>query len=247
MNSKTFLTSAWSELSHEVLSSILVDHGAIFPIRDVIQENQRWFPPKDRPIWQAMINCLGDDTPPTIEAVSLRVNGATPKGYIQQIANMWTDEDNRRVIHHAVELRNIGMLADLRQLGQELASQENPTPGGIIDAIGNAQTRLAGIYANQTERDPSAKSVSDSAWNRMESLTLIPTGLDWFDETAGGCWLGYNYWVVAAYKNGKSTLMRNIALNLAERDQPVGVFCAEGGRENFVIGIQGMLATRYLL
>jgi len=243
------LATTWGVLSHKVLSSILVDHGSVFPIKDILQSNLRWFPPKDRPIWAAILECLETDTLPTVEAITVRTNGGIVPGYIHQIANLWNDEDNQRVIYHARELKNLGMLADVRSIGDELKAFESIDTDRLTEVINQTQVRLTGIMAEQTERDPSARSVSRQVWTDLENLGLnvIPTGIDWFDEISGGLWPGYNYWIIAPYKSGKTTVMRNICLNAARLGYPTGVFAAEGSRQDFCLGCQAMLATELLL
>lgn len=241
------LKEVWSALSRKVIASPLIDHGAVFPVRDVLHHNTHWFTPKEGQIWRAICQCVDNDTPPTVEAVTARLNGDVPAGYVQAIANQWTDEDNRKVVYHAQELRRLGMLASLRSLGRELAEQEDPDK--LEDAIGFAEIYLSGLIAEQTDRDGSAASVSTAAWEALErdKCHEIPTGLSWFDKLAGGLWPGTNTWVAGAYKSGKSTLMRNMVLAACEAGYAVDVFAAEGSREMFVLDCQAMIATRLLI
>jgi hypothetical protein len=55
-----------------------------------------------------------------------------------------------------------------------------------------------------------------------------------------------NYWIVAAYKSGKTTVMRNMILAAAQAGYPISAYCAEGTRELFTIGCQVMIATKIL-
>ncbi len=55
-----------------------------------------------------------------------------------------------------------------------------------------------------------------------------------------------NVWVTAAYKKGKSSLMRNFVLRALEDGHAVDVYCAEGSREMFALDCQAMIATRLL-
>ena len=236
--------TAWETLAHKVLASILVDHGAVFPVLDVLGQGMHWFPKKPGQVWGGVLQCIEDGVPPTVEAVGIRCT--TPNGYIQSIANQWTDDDNRQVIYHAEELRRLGALAEYRVLGREILGVTDPAD--VVGAVGYTSSRLSGILSATTRRQGGGQAVSDSAWAKMEQFqgTGILTGLGWLDELTGGMWPGMNYWIVAAYKMGKSTLMRNIILTALEAGHATDVYCAEGSREMFALDCQAMIATRLL-
>ena len=238
------LAQMWGTLGRKVISTVLVDHGALFPLLDVLGQNVRWFSPKESRIWAGVLQCHEENLPPTVEAVALRCD-AEP-GYVQAVANQWSEEDGKRVLYYADELKQLGMLADLRSLGRELSALDEPT--AIPTAIEYATARLSGVLASQTARQGDAYSVGEAAWEELESkeITCFPTGLQWFDDLTGGIWPGFNYWIVGAYKKGKTTLMRNMILNIAESGVPCDAYCAEGSREMFALDCQAMIATRLL-
>lgn len=242
---KIFLPEVWGTLSRKVLASVLVDDGAVIPVSDIIGTHQSWFAPKERPIWQAIRQCLDCNTPPTVEAVATRVNGNVEAGYIQVIANLFNDADNRHLIYNTQQLREIGILASARQVGRELAEIEKPESVG--EDVSRAVNELNGLLASKSNRSPLAGDVSDVAWQQIQDFqdSGIKTGLKWFDDLTGGLWPGMNYWIVAAYKSGKTTVMRNAVLNTASAGGGVGVFC-EGSREMFTLDCQAMLATAIL-
>lgn len=246
MTTKSVLPEAWGTLSRKVLSSVLVDDGAVIPVNEIIGSRAEWFAPKERPIWRAVRQCLDNNTPPTVESVSIRLNGAIEPGYVQVVANLFNDDDNRHLVYNTQDLRDLGMLANARQLGRELS--EINDPGTIEAEVNRVVTELGGLLASKAQRAFQACDVSDSAWAMVKQFEGVglPSGLGWFDELTGGIWPGMNYWVVAPYKSGKSTVMRNAVLNLARAGNPVGVFCAEGSREMFALDCQAMLATAIL-
>ena len=245
MNGKE-LAATWQTLGHKVLASVLVDHAAVFPVLDVLGRDLLWFTPKQARVWAAVLQCVDSNTPPTVEAVTVRCQQAGGNGYVQSIANQWTDEDNRKVVYHAEELRRLGTLAELRKIGRELQGVTDPQEVvGQIEYVGN---RLGGLLAVTGNRRGDAKSVSESAWSAVDLFKgrAIPTGLDWLDKITGGFWPGMNVWVVAPYKMGKTTLMRNFLLNALENGKPADVYCAEGSREMFALDCQAMIATRLM-
>lgn len=244
--SKNVLADVWGTLSRKVLSSVLVDDGAVIPVSDILGGHHNWVAPKERPIWIAVRQCLDANTPPTIEAVTTRVNGGVEPGYIQAIANLFNDDDNRNLIYHTHQLRDLGVLAGLRQLGRELSDFEDIEKVG--DAVSRASSELGELLAGKTNRSPLGGDVSKLVWEQMETgdETAIPTGFKWFDDLTGGLWTGMNYWIVAPYKSGKTTVMRNGVINTAQAGHGVGVFCAEGSREMFTLDCQAMIATGVL-
>jgi len=239
------LGATWQSLAHKVIAPVLVDSGAVFPVLDVLGRGLHWFPPKTAQVWRAVLQCIDENTPPTVEAVSLRCDGQ--RGYVQTIANQWNDEDNRNVVYNATELRRLGSVAELRRIGREIA--EVADHNNVLASVEYAQARLSGILAETANRKPDGKIVSDVAWQQIESFTAkaIPTGLEWFDKITGGLWPGMNAWVVGNYKAGKTTLMRNCILYALERGHAVDAFCAEGSREMFTLSCQAMIATKLLL
>ena len=238
------LGEMWGILSRKVLATILVDHGALFPVFDVLGPNAHWFSHKEQSLWNAVVQCYQENIPPTVEAVATR--SSAERGYVQAVANQWNNEDSQKVLYHSAELKRIGMLADLRSVGRDLVQLDDPA--ALDTAIEYSMARLSGVAANQTNRSGDAHSVGEAAWAELESDVgaEIPTGLTWFDDLAGGLWPGMNYWIVGAYKMGKTTLMRNILLNTAERGIACDAFCAEGSREMFALDCQAMIATRLM-
>lgn len=241
------LPEIWTTVSHKVLASILIDPGAIWPVLDIIGQRRDWFPPKERPIFDAILACLEANTPPTIEAVNSRLNGSIEPGLVKVIAALFNEDDNRLLIYNTQQLRDIGILAKIRALGRELSGLQDID--SISDVAGQRANELAGLLSVKQNRDSRGEAVNDAAWAEVEQFkgNGIPTGLKWFDDLTGGQWPGMNYWIAGAYKSGKSTLMRNIVLNTARSGCPVGVLCAEGSREMFALDCQAMMATEYLL
>lgn len=244
---KENLMQLWQTLSRKILASILVDAGAIFPVMEIIQHNYRWFSPRERLIYQAALNCVDANVIPTVETVAARLNGTTDISYIMQIASLFNDEDNRRLIYNAEELKQLGILVRVKQLGKQL--NELDTPDKIAETLDETNTELTGLFADKNDRQSDSEAVDSTAWAMADQFkgNSIPTGLPWFDNLSGGLWPGMNYWIAAAYKSGKSTIMRNMVLSAAKAGWPVAAYCAEGTREVFTLDCQAMLATYYYL
>lgn len=243
----TELADLWQTLSRKIQASVLVDDGAILAIQDILGKHAEWFTPKERIIWRGIQACIEANIPPTVEAVTQRTNGGLPSGYIQTIANQFNDDDNRRLIYLAEQLRDVGVLAAIREQGRTLAELDDPE--GATERASRVTTELGGLLAERSNRSADAVAVSDAAWADVNHIggTGVPTGIKWLDELTGGMWAGHNWWVVAPYKSGKSTIVRNIVLSAASAGHPTGMFCAEGSREMFALDCQAMLATELLI
>lgn len=241
------LYNLWETLSRKVLASVLVDDGAVIPVSDIIKGNINWFSPKERHIWRAVMACLDANTPPTVEAVLARGYESVELGYLQMITGLFNEDDNRRLIYHTEQLRQLGVWAEARRIGQELAGIEAPEK--LDEAIDRINTEMAGLYASKNDRDAAAVAIDAEIWEELENsqISAIPTGLGWFDKLAGGLWLGMNHLLAAPYKAGKTTIMRNLTLRAARDGHPVDCYCAEGTRGIFVLGCQAILATQILL
>lgn len=235
----------WVSLSQKVLSSVLADPGAAFPVLQIIGNNPHWFPIKDRPIWLAVNRCMDEMIPSTIEAVSSRSNGVSPE-YVRHIASRFNNTDNQLLIYNAEQLRDYGILMHSRELAKKFL-EESLTTDNIERAINAASTELSGALVERTNRNSGAFAIGESAWDLVENFNGngVPTGLKWFDRLTGGLWFGMNYWIAAAYKSGKTTLMRNCMLAAARDGHPVAGYCAENSREMFTLACIAMLATEY--
>lgn len=241
------ILNVWNELSDKIISSILTDPGGYFPVADVVAADLTLWPPKARKVWRSIVDCVDADTLPTVEALKLRLNGNTPHQYLDHLYKSWSDEDNAKIVYYADEMKKVGLVAKLRAVGRELAELNDVE--GLSEAVEKADLGLSSVSSLQTDRKGDAVSTLASTWEMVEAFdgSGILTGLGWFDRLTGGLWPGFNYWIVAAYKSGKSTLMRNIALEVAQAGHPIDFFCLEGSREMFTLDCVAMLATGLML
>lgn len=233
-------------LSRRVLASILVDSGAVIPVIDIIGRDSATFPSPDDKVYAAIISCVNEGVAPTVEAVAAKAEAVTLK-YVGAIASSWSDEDNRNLIQNTRQLKQYAELQKVKNIGRRLALLDDTD--NAIAAVSEATVELSGINATKSDRDPSAVAVSDAVWkavNEFDANDVIPSGMGWFDKKASGLWGGMMYWIVGAYKSGKSTLMRNMVLSALQYSVPVDVFVAEGSREMFALSMQVMIATKWL-
>lgn len=241
------LKTIWKNLAKKIIACLLCDEGAIFPVMEIIQNNEHWFPDKERLIWRAILECVDEMVIPTTEAVGAKLGATIPLAYLQAIASQFNDNDNRQLIYHVEQLRNVGILVSIKRLGKELVGASSTDD--IDELSSRVSVELSGLLANRTERQPDTNSIDRTTWAEVEAFSgmSIPTGLEWFDNHTGGLWPGMNYWIVAAYKSGKSTIMRNCVLTAAQAGYPTAAYCAEGSREMFELDCLAMLAAGNVL
>lgn len=239
------IKDAWESLARLVLSVIFVDPGAVIPVIDVVGSDLTLWPEKERKIWQAVLSCVDVNTMPTPQAVSAR-NEAVELAYLNLLAQQWDEKSSEDLIYNTEQMALYGKIAAFRGIGRDVA--EFNSTDEFMSYIGQVLVDIEGL-SGHTVRDGSAAAVSQSAYEQLESNLFdpIPSGLSWFDALTGGVWIKKNYWVAAAYKSGKTTLIRNILLNMARDGHPVDMLCAEGTREGFVLDCQAMIATSILL
>lgn len=233
----------WATLALKVLSCVLRDPGASIPVVDIFGGNFQWFPPEYHQVYTTIERCVAAHTPPTPTAVSTASGGVLTIVELDAIAGAWTADNSRFLMANAQALKKMGIVFQLRSLGELASNVTNPEE--IDEIISYLEIELQGISASKSLRDASIKTVSEGAWKF--SGKAIPTGLPWLDDVMGGLWTGMIGWVAARYKGGKSTLMRALALAAAEAGHPVEIFVAEGSREGVALALEVAVAVRFLL
>lgn len=237
----------WETLSTRTISCVFVDPGAAIPVIDILGHNLHWIPEVHRPIYQAILECVESDTPvaPNTANVSTKGGGSkdTDLVVLEAIANTWTDQASRDLIQNTNALKALGLMFELRSIGDTLGRVTKPDD--VANLIAYTEVALQSVTANRTLRDASAKAASEAAWEFKGHP--IKTGLQWFDDLAGGYWTHMITWIAARYKGGKSTVMRNFAKEAAQAGVPIDIFIAEGSREGLALDFQVMLAVEWLL
>lgn len=236
----------WSILSRKVLSSVMVDTGAIFPVVEIAGEDISAYSPDTREIAAAVFRCLNDGVPPFVDSVTSRMSGDDKIGYARVIAAQFNATDNSNIVSVAKELIEIAKIQKVRSLGKVMMEAKGEDVSAIIKA---AEVALSGLRNNGSRRPSDSRTVDAKAWEMItdDRYLPVPSGMSWFDQANGGFWPGENYWVVAPYKSRKTTIARNSVLASARAGFPVAFFAAEGQREVFALDCQCMLATEHII
>ncbi|MBD3261575.1 MAG: hypothetical protein GF334_07835 [Candidatus Altiarchaeales archaeon] len=238
----------WLELSSKIISCVLNDKGAIIVIYEEIGGGkENIFHPKVRSIWGAIEKAADDSQPPLTDIILNRVPDAQ-KGLVQMISAQFNEADNANLRFLIRELDQLGLVIEIRQVGKELSEIDLNS----IDKVERLESRWLEAKSRQQRRSPDATDLDEVLWKNLSEASIQPvlTGFDWIDdpiEGLGGFWPGKNYWLVAAYKMGKTSVARNILLTAAKAGTPTTFFAAEGTRTRFVLDCQVMLAVELLL
>jgi replicative DNA helicase len=243
----TEILANWETLSTRVLATIFVDPGAAIKVADIIGHNTHWIPQVHREVYKGVLACVEGEKAiaPTTTNVSARCGGrkGTEIVVLEALAATYTASVGRDLLSNTEALKALGLMFELRGIGDLLTNVVNPDD--VEDLIAYSEVALQAVTANKTEREADAKSISDAAWSFQGEP--VKSGLEWFDDIAGGYWTYMISWIAARYKGGKSTLMRNLALVAAENGVPIDIFIAEGSREGLALDFQVMMAVRWLV
>lgn len=108
---------------------------------------------------------------------------------------------------------------------------------------------LSTMHTGGATLQETAKTIGDdfSAYMNSEPPPMVSTGLQWLDEITGGFERKMIWWVAAAYKQRKSTLMFMLALSALLQDKNAVILSREMPRRRVAASMISMLATAYLL
>lgn len=237
------LTANWEALAAKVIAVVLTDPGAIITVAGIIGHNIHWMPSEFHNVYRTMLVCQDASVSPNTINVAARSGGQLDGPYLEALAQVYTDQDSRDLGQNTQALKEVGLVFEARGIGEVLTGLTKPEELQAITSY--VEMALSAVTANRTHRDPGALSVSQSAWEFEGEI--IETGMQWFDELAGGIYTGQINWIAARYKGGKSTLMRNWVNAACRAGVHCQVFAAEGSREGYAIDTQVMLAVEYLI
>ena len=237
----TKVLKVWETLAHKILAVCLTDQAAIGEIIEEIGSDKELFPSDQSDIWEAVTDLYFGGDLPTVESVAAKLAGDIEPGFIKLVKMQYTEEDDENLIYNAKSLFKISQVARIRKLGRQLSTvTEYDT---MVNKLGSTQREIDSVITAQNSRQRTPTELMAGIDHLIEmSGSGIPTGMKFFDDMTGGSWVGMNYWIGGAYKSGKSTLMRNIALTALLTKQPVEIYAAESGAEVVALQFIVMLA-----
>jgi archaellum biogenesis ATPase FlaH len=105
-----------------------------------------------------------------------------------------------------------------------------------------------GTEADTSIEDSTATATAARFLDMLDAppLPTLTTGVTWLDNNTGGLMRKQIWWIAAAYKKRKSTLMRNMAIGLLRKGASVTIAAREGSQELVTAQIIAMLAVEQL-
>jgi replicative DNA helicase len=234
----------WDTLSGKIIAVILSDPAAVFPVIQTIGNHSDWFSGAYRHIYATAVQCINNDLNATTTNIAAQSGGKITIEHLDNIsAALWTEEASRDLVANTEALKALGVVFNMRDIGQALAGLTDPQR--IEEIMNFVELSLAEIASNRSKRKGDAETIADKAWD-LKGLEVFETGLSWFDRHTGGFWGGRITWFPARFKGGKSTLMRNVVLNMLRNGVACEVFLAEGSQEQFARDMIVMIAVELL-
>jgi len=149
------------------------------------------------------------------------------------------------VVYYARLVEKAATLRRLVSAGGAIAALGYAEPETADEVLVKAETLLAGVARRRGRRDFAPMDEVVGEWmDRMEllesadpgALAGIPSGYSDFDIVTGGWRRGQLVVLAARPGQGKTAILKNMALNMARAGHGVGIFSIEMGREELMEG-----------
>ena len=242
----------WQLSADEVLAVVLHDGQAYERARFEWLVDERHFPPgAHRDVFRAVDDMRLKNAPIHVTAVHDACNGKVDIAWLGGLFMLYSEGITGEVFRQNV----------LNMKGRAQAYMDIQAMTWAIEALKNAPTvderqRVVGevITALGTEAHAEMKPATAlEAGERFEALMaappakMLPTGIRWLDNLTGGIQHGQIWWIAAAYKKRKSTLMRNMAIHAARAGASVTVGALEGSQSLLIAQMVAMFAAEWMI
>lgn len=242
----------WQLSADEVLAVVLHDGQAYERARFEWLVDERHFPPgAHRDVFRAVDDMRLKNAPIHVTAVHDACNGKVDIAWLGGLFMLYSEGITGEVFRQNV----------LNMKGRAQAYMDIQAMTWAIEALKNASTvderqRVVGevITALGTEAHAEMKPATAlEAGERFEALMaappakMLPTGIRWLDNLTGGIQHGQIWWIAAAYKKRKSTLMRNMAIHAARAGASVTVGALEGSQSLLIAQMVAMFAAEWMI
>lgn len=243
----------WQSVAEDVLAAVAVDQKAFERVAYEYGVLRNHFPPGPwRKTYHAVSGLWQSDDVVTITAIHDWLNGDVSlewlSGHVYAQDGVALGGDVLRT--HAIRLKRRAaqehQLIALRNGAQALERAQ--TDDERDEVVGRVISALD-AEVNDTVQDATAEAVGARFAALMESEPehILPTGITWLDNNTGGMQRRQIWWIAAAYKMRKSTLMRNMVIGALRNGAQVTVGIREGYQAQFAAQVIVMLAVEWLL
>jgi len=114
----------------------------------------------------------------------------------------------------------------------------------VGDVISKLNRHTGDTIQNATAAGVAARF---EAMMNTEPEPLLSTGIEWLDNNTGGFQRRQIWWVAAAYKKRKSTLLRNMAIGALRKGASITIAAREGTQNLLAAQMVAMVAVEWLL
>ncbi|HET9722181.1 MAG TPA: replicative DNA helicase [Candidatus Saccharimonadales bacterium] len=236
-----------TEVEASLLGSLLIDSDAFIKIGDLIQPDD-FYDEKHRMIFSAMKSLHEKRSPIDILTLSEQLKNAAHleivggASYLTELTN--TVPTATHLEQYADIVADKAIRRRLISASQDIADVSLDENKSLQELIEEAETRLFNVSQKHVKQDiTSLESILGDSFDRLDDLHRhkgglrgIPTGLRDLDKFLAGLQRSDLVIVAARPSMGKTTLMLNIALNIAARAQQGSVlyFSLEMSKEQLV-------------
>jgi replicative DNA helicase len=254
MNTQTFM-DAWQRASDHVLSVLLAEevvHGNVQKWERASLErglNSRHFPPGQHRVAYLELDSMRSLGEAVHQSTILtRAGGKLEQSWLVTRIALYSELIDGQVFEKNLsDLLQMGEIAQVRkQLKEADASLEN---GGQLDStVAGLMSDLAFTGVEVVKNETAGDSATElSNYLSQPPSKVISTGIGCLDGWMGGIGEDDVIGIAAPYKMRKSTLARNIALNVARNGGSVAILMYESNKRMVVAQFVTMFAVEFLI
>ena len=234
-----------------VLAVLLNDSYAVVPVMGSL-DSYDFSCQEHQAIYRTILDCVKRQVVPNPTTVAAALPSVSVDS-LKDIARNFNTQKNKQVLYYAELVTKAATLRRLRQATHELDEEAQRLRIEDIDGFVDLGVRaLTGAIDGDRSQDASigaALQELDAAIAEAERTGQrgTRTGLRWLDDVCGGFSPSHVWMVAAAYKQRKTTLMRNMVIGTCRAGASVDVFALEGNKKSTSAGLLAMLATEWLI
>jgi replicative DNA helicase len=242
------LHKATVEAEQAVLAVLLNDSHAVIHVMEVVQPSD-FGDPLRAAIYATVLECVKAGVVPNIHTVGARLL-SVDIDTLKAISGHFNTKVNREVIYIADEVKTAATVRRVQEAVGHISTEADKAPRDLDGFVQFSVEILTGAiegHANQDASIGAALAELDATIQRAAcGVRGITTGSRWLDGKTGGLMPATVWMIAAAYKQRKTTLMRNMVIAACKAKASVDVFALEGDRQGTTAGLIAMLATDLL-
>lgn len=245
------LDKAVTDAELTVLAVLLNDSYAVVPVMGALDAGD-FSTQEHQAIYRTILDCVKRQVVPNPTTVASALPSVAVDS-LKDIAHNFNTQKNKQVLYYADLVTKAAMLRRLRQMTHDLDVEAQELRIENIDGfVELGMQALTNAVEGDRAQDASigaALAELDAAIAEAERTGHrgVSTGLAWLDDKTGGFSSSHVWMVAAAYKQRKTTLMRNMVIGTCRAGGSVDMFALEGNKRSTSASLLAMLATEKLI